>query len=198
MTKFEPTDLPGWKVILLWGLLIIFVCLSLGAFARYRKYRRLEDLFHSLTYFGACLWGFCQGILLPFLIGLGAILLVGKLSEYCRRKRDHPKIDEISRSLFDDKASQRNERVRLKIIDAAFEDPDNRELKELFHLTKDDFGEVFEKLLNSRPWHEAELALHDPEILKWFLTNVGLNKKFTPDQAVEFGAMIARNAQKHR
>src|ERR1700743_1946117 len=115
MLTASVNNLPTWKFIALWVLLVIFVMLASGAVYRFRKYRRLDDLFHCLAYCVACLWGFCQGILLPFLIGLGTVLLVRNIDEYRRKTRDNPTVEEISRSFLDDAEAERRERRRSKI-----------------------------------------------------------------------------------
>jgi len=192
------THLPTWKFVAVGSLFLAFSMLTLGAFTRYSKYRRTDDLFHACAYYGAANWGLLQGRFTPFLIGVAIVLVVGNLAEYKRRRRDHPSVDDLSRSILDDKHPKTEAQKCSKVINAAFEDPDNSEVRRLFKLTKDDFGEVFQRMLNSRPWTEAELALHNPEILEWFFTNVGRNGRFTPNQAVELGVMIVRNVEKER
>ena len=113
-------------------------------------------------------------------------------------RTNNPTGKDTIRKLFDDKEPERYDRTRSKVINAAFGDPDNAEVKRQFNLSRDDFAEVFERMRNLRPYSEAELALHDPEILRWFFTNLGLEGKFTRNTSVEFGIMIMRNAKKER
>jgi hypothetical protein len=183
------------KTFAIWGLFSLFTIIAIGQQMRYKKYRRLDSVFHAAAFYLSGVIGLLTHSFIPFIAGFVITGVASSVVAYRRRRRDSPSAEELASRLFDDTAFNKKARRQVTVLNHAFVDPDNAEVISEHGLSPADFTDVFQAMLNlGCPKSEAEVAMHAPDILRWYFTNVGRRGVFTPDQSVEFLLMIRRYA----